>query len=66
MEVQGKVEEEIPASLSVLPDKVECKVGEPITFSLTGNNANNVVFYSGESGHNLISEKGSMRIMTSW
>lgn len=31
VEVQGKVEEEIPASLSVLPDKVECKVGEPIT-----------------------------------
>lgn len=52
VEVQGKVEEEIPASLSVLPDKVECKAGEPITFSLTGNNANNVVFYSGESGHN--------------
>ena len=52
VEVQGKVEEEIPASLSVLPDKVECKVGEPITFSLTGNNASNVVFYSGESGHN--------------
>ena len=52
VEVQGTVEEEIPASLSVLPDKVECKAGEPITFSLTGNNANNVVFYSGESGHN--------------
>lgn len=52
VEVQGKVEEEIPASLSVLPDKVECKAGEPITFSLTGNNANNVVFYSGESGRN--------------
>lgn len=52
VEVQGKVEEEIPASLSVLPDKVECKAGEPITFSLTGNNADNVVFYSGESGHN--------------
>lgn len=52
VEVQGKVEEEIPASLSVLSDKVECKAGEPITFSLTGNNANNVVFYSGESGHN--------------
>lgn len=52
VEVQGKVEEEIPASLSVLPNKVECKVGEPITFSLTGNNASNVVFYSGESGHN--------------
>ena len=52
VEVQGKVEEEIPASLSVLPDKVECKVGEPITFSLTGNNDSNVVFYSGESGHN--------------
>lgn len=52
VEVQGKVEEEIPASLSVLPDKVECKAGEPITFSLTGNNANNVVFYSGGSGHN--------------
>lgn len=52
VEVQGKVEEEIPASLSVLPDKVECKAGEPITFSLMGNNANNVVFYSGESGHN--------------
>ena len=52
VEVQGPVEEEIPASLSVLPDKVECKAGEPITFSLTGNNANNVVFYSGESGHN--------------
>lgn len=52
VEVRGTVEEEIPASLSVLPDKVECKVGEPVTFSLTGNNANNVVFYSGESGHN--------------
>lgn len=52
VEVQGTVEEEIPASLSVLPDKVECKAGEPIIFSLTGNNANNVVFYSGESGHN--------------
>lgn len=52
VEVQGEVEEEIPASLSVLPDKVECKAGEPITFSLTGNNANSVVFYSGESGHN--------------
>lgn len=52
VEVRGTVEEEIPASLSVLPDKVECKAGEPITFSLTGNNANNVVFYSGESGHN--------------
>lgn len=52
VEVRGTVEEEIPASLSVLPDKVECKAGEPVTFSLTGNNANNVVFYSGESGHN--------------
>lgn len=52
VEVQGTVEEEVPASLSVLPDKVECKAGEPITFSLIGNNANNVVFYSGESGHN--------------
>lgn len=52
VEVRGTVEEEIPTSLSVLPDKVECKAGEPITFSLTGNNANNVVFYSGESGHN--------------
>lgn len=52
VEVQGTVEEEIPASLSVLPDKVECKVGEPVTFSLMGNNASNVVFYSGESGHN--------------
>ena len=50
--MRGTVEEEIPASLSVLPDKVECKAGEPVTFSLTGNNANNVVFYSGESGHN--------------
>lgn len=52
VEVRGTVEEEIPASLSVLPDKVKCKAGEPVTFSLTGNNANNVVFYSGESGHN--------------
>ncbi len=52
VEVRGTVEEEIPASLSVLSDKVECKAGEPVTFSLTGNNANNVVFYSGESGHN--------------
>ena len=52
VEVRGTVEEEIPASLSVLPDQVECKAGEPVTFSLTGNNANNVVFYSGESGHN--------------
>ncbi|GAA6258450.1 hypothetical protein F070042J6_43020 [Bacteroides sp. f07] len=52
VEVRGTVEEEIPASLSVLPDKVECKAGEPVMFSLTGNNANNVVFYSGESGHN--------------
>lgn len=52
VEVQGQVEEEIPASLSVLPDKVECKAGEAITFSLSGNSADNVVFYSGESGHN--------------
>lgn len=52
VEVQGQVEEEIPASLSVLPDKVECKAGEAITFSLSGSSANNVVFYSGESGHN--------------
>lgn len=52
VEVQGQVEEEIPASLSVLPDKVECKAGEAITFSLSGVSANNVVFYSGESGHN--------------
>lgn len=52
VEVQGQVEEEIPASLSVLPDKVECKAGEAITFSLSGSSADNVVFYSGESGHN--------------
>lgn len=52
VEVQGQVEEEIPASLSVLPDKVECKAGEAITFSLSGNSADNVVFYSGESGYN--------------
>lgn len=52
VEVQGQVEEEIPASLSVMPDKVECKAGEAITFSLSGSSADNVVFYSGESGHN--------------
>lgn len=52
VEVQGAVEQEVPASLSVLPDKVECKAGEPVTFSMIGNNAGNVVFYSGESGHN--------------
>lgn len=52
VEVQGEVDVEIPASLSVLPDKVECKAGEAITFSLSGSSADNVVFYSGESGHN--------------
>lgn len=52
VEVQGAVEQEVPASLIVLPDKVECKAGEPVTFSMIGNNAGNVVFYSGESGHN--------------
>ena len=51
VEVEGEVKEEYPAFFTVLPDKLECKAGEPITFTLAGNNADRVTFYSGESGH---------------
>ena len=38
------------ARLSVTPDKTEVKAGEAVNFHISGK-ADNIVFYSGESGH---------------
>lgn len=46
------MEDEAPsAALNVSLDKVEYQVGETVTFNLNGN-PDNIVFYSGENGHN--------------
>lgn len=52
VKIEGESEGEAPAFLNVTPDKLQCEVGEPITFTLASHRAEKIVFYSGESGHN--------------
>lgn len=46
----GCTHEAPDANLVVTLDKAEYKVGEPVTFHINGD-ADNIVFYSGEIGH---------------
>ena len=51
------------AELKVTTDKTEYRVGEPVTFRFSGD-PDNIVFYSGEYGHNYADKDNYSRVGT--
>ena len=42
---------DLPPVLTVTPDKTACAAGEEVNFTLSGEGVSNIMFWSGEAGH---------------